>query len=159
LSQPATSTPQSLSRNQPKMCASNLTSVQTSSQRRNQRQDRTSSSSVKDPPASSNVDESSITVRRLSSNLKGRLPDDAVDILNDWFDSHVDHPYPTKDEKLELAEQCGVSLQKVSTWFNNRRTRTRNTRPKQIQDDLLRQIEHLKGVVVLQQQTPYSPLF
>ncbi|CAF1323966.1 unnamed protein product, partial [Didymodactylos carnosus] len=158
-SQPTTSTPQPLSRNQSKMrTSSNLPTLQTSSQRRIQGQDRTSSS-VKHPPASSNVDESSITVRRLSSNLKGRLPDDTVNILNDWFDSHVDHPYPTKDEKLELAEQCGVSLQKVSTWFNNRRTRTRNTRPKQIQDDLLRQIEHLKSVVVLQQQTPYSPLF
>ena len=51
------------------------------------------------------------------------LPIYAKDILSCWFRDHVDHPYPTQAEKLELSERTGLNLQKVDNWFINERSR------------------------------------
>lgn len=60
-----------------------------------------------------------------SSTKKKRpnLPIQAKDILSNWFRDHVDHPYPTQAEKMDLSEQTGLSLQKVDNWFINERSR------------------------------------
>lgn len=60
-----------------------------------------------------------------SSTKKKRpnLPVHAKDILSTWFREHVDHPYPTQSEKMELSELTGLSLQKVDNWFINERSR------------------------------------
>lgn len=42
----------------------------------------------------------------------GRLPKDTADILRRWFILHVHHPYPTEDEKMELARQTGLQPRK-----------------------------------------------
>ena len=49
--------------------------------------------------------------------------EDAKDILSSWFSNHVEHPYPTQAEKVELSEKTGLSLQKVDNWFINERSR------------------------------------
>jgi len=36
---------------------------------------------------------------------------------------HVDYPYPTDAEKVELAAQAGVTLKQLSVWFTNARKR------------------------------------
>lgn len=51
------------------------------------------------------------------------LPAHAKDILSSWFSHHVEHPYPTQSEKVELSERTGLSLQKVDNWFINERSR------------------------------------
>ena len=51
------------------------------------------------------------------------LPIYAKDILSSWFREHVDHPYPTQAEKIELSERTGLNLQKVDNWFINERSR------------------------------------
>lgn len=51
------------------------------------------------------------------------LPVYAKDILSCWFREHVDHPYPTQAEKIELSERTGLNLQKVDNWFINERSR------------------------------------
>ena len=51
------------------------------------------------------------------------LPVQAKDILSNWFREHVDHPYPTQSEKMELSELTGLTLQKVDNWFINERSR------------------------------------
>ena len=61
-----------------------------------------------------------------SSNGKKKrpnLPAYAKDILSSWFSNHVEHPYPTQAEKVELSEKTGLSLQKVDNWFINERSR------------------------------------
>src|SRR5690606_37741389 len=57
-----------------------------------------------------------------SSGVKKRtpLPPVATEILSNWYNQHIDYPYPTQEEKLLLAQQCGISVQQVTTWFNNR---------------------------------------
>lgn len=45
--------------------------------------------------------------------------------LSNWFATHLDHPYPSEDEKSELAKQCGMSKTQVINWFANARRRHR----------------------------------
>ncbi|KAF2181233.1 homeobox protein, partial [Zopfia rhizophila CBS 207.26] len=49
------------------------------------------------------------------------IPKGAKDILATWFNAHRNFPYPTKDEKIYLCNQTGLSINKVSDWFDNRR--------------------------------------
>lgn len=49
-------------------------------------------------------------------------------ILSEWFRKHLYRPYPTYEEKRELAALCGISSSKVDTWFANKRNRTHNTK-------------------------------
>ncbi|WAO96925.1 Homeobox and c2h2 transcription [Fusarium falciforme] len=44
-------------------------------------------------------------------------------ILKDWFASHTSHPYPTEEEKKDLAHRAGLSVRQVSYWFVNARRR------------------------------------
>ncbi|KAM0738743.1 hypothetical protein ACQRIT_006480 [Beauveria bassiana] len=45
--------------------------------------------------------------------------------LSHWFACHMDHPYPSEDEKADLANQCGLSRTQVINWFANARRRHR----------------------------------
>ncbi|KAJ8321621.1 hypothetical protein KUTeg_000092 [Tegillarca granosa] len=49
-------------------------------------------------------------------------------VLGDWFDAHVDHPYPSESEKSELAAKAGISVSQVRSWFANRRSRLNKTK-------------------------------
>ncbi|CAF0723577.1 unnamed protein product [Brachionus calyciflorus] len=63
---------------------------------------------------------------------KQQLPDIAIDIMNDWFEDHINNPYPTLDEKEKMAKQSGITVKQVTAWFSNRRNRSQNTKPKRI---------------------------
>lgn len=58
-----------------------------------------------------------------------RFPRAAVKILKDWLVEHIDHPYPTEEEKEQLKEQTGLSLNQISNWMANTRRRHK-ARPK-----------------------------
>ncbi|TQV94043.1 homeobox and C2H2 transcription factor [Cordyceps javanica] len=45
--------------------------------------------------------------------------------LSHWFACHLDHPYPSEDQKADLASQCGLSRTQVINWFANARRRHR----------------------------------
>lgn len=61
-----------------------------------------------------------------SRQLNGR----AVAIMTDWYERHIDNPYPSDEEKMILAERGNLSLSQVKAWFANKRNRTSNTKPK-----------------------------
>ena len=71
------------------------------------------------------------------------MPDEAVDILNDWFDDHVNNPYPAMEEKERLAKQGNITVKQVNAWFSNRRNRSQNTKPKRIQRRMENEINGL----------------
>lgn len=48
---------------------------------------------------------------------------DTTNILKQWLRCHSDDPYPTKEEKAGLAQETGLTLAQVSTWFANARRR------------------------------------
>jgi hypothetical protein len=58
-----------------------------------------------------------------------RFPRAAVKILKDWLVTHIDHPYPTDEEKESLKEQTGLTISQISNWMANTRRRQK-ARPK-----------------------------
>ena len=46
---------------------------------------------------------------------RGNLPKETTDKLRHWFSTHLDHPYPSEDEKQELMRQTGLLMSKYST--------------------------------------------
>jgi Homeobox KN domain len=45
---------------------------------------------------------------------RGNLPKESKDKLKQWLSQHVDHPYPTEEEKKELAAEAGMTMGQVS---------------------------------------------
>ena len=58
-----------------------------------------------------------------SSKKRKNLPQRAVRILSSWYTRHERHPYPSVAQRRELASQCALTVEQVSTWFSNRRCR------------------------------------
>ena len=58
-----------------------------------------------------------------------RFPRAAVKALKDWMLVHIDHPYPTDEDKELLKQQTGLSIGQISNWMANTRRRQKN-RPK-----------------------------
>ncbi|KAK9442715.1 Homeobox protein PKNOX2 [Metarhizium brunneum] len=54
---------------------------------------------------------------------RGNLPKETTDKLRSWFVAHLQHPYPTEDEKQELMRQTGLQMNQISNWFINARRR------------------------------------
>jgi hypothetical protein len=58
-----------------------------------------------------------------------RFPRAAVKVLKDWMVMHIDHPYPTDEEKESLKDQTGLTVSQISNWMANTRRRQK-ARPK-----------------------------
>jgi hypothetical protein len=58
-----------------------------------------------------------------------RFPRAAVKVLKDWMLRHIDHPYPTDEDKTQLGQETGLSLGQISNWMANTRRRQK-ARPK-----------------------------
>lgn len=43
--------------------------------------------------------------------------------MDQWLSSHWHDPYPTPDEKAELAYHCHITVDQVNHWFINARVR------------------------------------
>eukprot|EP00117_Sycon_ciliatum_P018126 scpid42968/ scgid0420/ Homeobox protein unc-62; Uncoordinated protein 62 len=48
--------------------------------------------------------------------------------LQEWMDSHQDHPYPTKSERAQLLKETGMSRVQLQNWFGNHRRRLKSQR-------------------------------
>ncbi|ODM19020.1 hypothetical protein SI65_05637 [Aspergillus cristatus] len=57
-------------------------------------------------------------------------------ILRDWYYQHQEYPYPSNEQKAELARETGFTRKQVSDWFTNARRRQKQTmqfsRPAQV---------------------------
>jgi len=76
--------------------------------------------------------------------------------LLEWYDKHRDYPYPSKEEKAQLAVASGKSFKQVSEWFTNRRARQKLR--KFLNDDLAfgtiySQIPPLQQMILILQDT------
>ncbi|KER34275.1 hypothetical protein T265_00125 [Opisthorchis viverrini] len=69
----------------------------------------------------------------------------ASSLMDQWYCGHLDHPYPTNEEKWQFAMLGGITVAQVSSWFANRRTRTSNTKPKKNRSLLLRKLQDFCG--------------
>jgi hypothetical protein len=46
---------------------------------------------------------------------RGNLPKESKDKLKLWLSLHVEHPYPTEEEKKELAAEAGMTMGQVAS--------------------------------------------
>ena len=56
---------------------------------------------------------------------KAALSPRAVEYLKAWMMSpaHIEHPYPTEDEKVRIMRATGIELKQLTNWFVNNRKR------------------------------------
>ncbi|KAK9470129.1 homeobox KN domain-containing protein [Dipodascopsis tothii] len=54
---------------------------------------------------------------------RGNLPKQVTDILRAWLEEHLQHPYPTEEEKNMLMMKTGLTMNQISNWFINARRR------------------------------------
>ncbi|XP_059775139.1 pre-B-cell leukemia transcription factor 4 [Balaenoptera ricei] len=47
----------------------------------------------------------------------------ATEVLNEYFYSHLNYPYPSEEAKEELARKSGITVSQVSNSFGNKRIR------------------------------------
>ncbi len=57
------------------------------------------------------------------------LSDDAVNVLNDWYEKNKEHPYPVEDTVEVLSQKAVISSPQVKKWMANKRVRAGNTLP------------------------------
>lgn len=53
---------------------------------------------------------------------------EATNILTDYFEANINHPYPSEETKHALAVKCNISVQQVCNWFGNKRIRYKKTK-------------------------------
>ncbi|XP_045140552.1 homeobox protein PKNOX1 isoform X4 [Echinops telfairi] len=58
-----------------------------------------------------------------AKNKRGVLPKHATNVMRSWLFQHIGHPYPTEDEKKQIAAQTNLTLLQVNNWFINARRR------------------------------------
>jgi hypothetical protein len=58
-----------------------------------------------------------------SSKKRSRLPPNSVAIFRHWLFNHLESPYPSEEEKEELASKAGLRITQVNNWFTNARRR------------------------------------
>lgn len=63
-----------------------------------------------------------VTTRRSRSNL----PKSSLAVLKAWLQEHESNPYPSQDEKKELAVRSGLQIKQINYWFMNARKRILN---------------------------------
>ncbi|GFF96662.1 hypothetical protein IFM47457_10994 [Aspergillus lentulus] len=72
--------------------------------------------------------QSNLGIARDSDDPKSKrgrriLPKSATDILRAWFQEHLDHPYPSGEDKQMIMARTGLAIGQVSNWFTNARRR------------------------------------
>ncbi|CCX35411.1 putative Homeobox transcription factor [Taphrina deformans PYCC 5710] len=68
---------------------------------------------------------------------RGNLPKSTTALLRTWLYDHTNHPYPSEDEKNQLAAQTGLMINQISNWFINARRRI--LQPSDMQKGLMQQ--------------------
>ena len=67
----------------------------------------------------------SLRARYVSHGKRKHLPQRAIRILTAWYTTHATQPYPSAEDKHFLASQCAITVEQVTTWFSNKRCRSK----------------------------------
>lgn len=65
-----------------------------------------------------------------------RLPKIAVQVLQQWYSMHSEHPYPTNEERGRLEAQTGLTTSQILNWFANARRRQKGNNEHVSQDSI-----------------------
>ncbi|XP_062590031.1 homeobox protein PKNOX2-like [Saccostrea cucullata] len=78
---------------------------------------------VNNPAAQSALDSDDDDPLGKKKSKRGVLPKQATQVMKSWLFQHIVHPYPTEDEKRQIASQTNLTLLQVNNWFINARRR------------------------------------
>lgn len=53
---------------------------------------------------------------RRQQKKRGIFPKAATNIMRAWLFQHLNHPYPSEDQKKQLAEETGLTILQVNNW-------------------------------------------
>ncbi|CAF0748792.1 unnamed protein product [Adineta ricciae] len=73
-------------------------------------------------------------VPRLSSTRSQcyhKLPDHAVKMMQDWYNAHLEDPYPRSPDKKRFITEGNITAQQCRSWFANRRQRLKHVKRSQ----------------------------
>ena len=76
--------------------------------------------------------ESEDMTSQVPKKRRGNLPRDVTDLLKQWFEEHLAHPYPTEEEKQMLCRRTGLAMTQVSLTARRWRERADNGERAQI---------------------------
>ncbi|KAM4825227.1 homeobox protein Meis3 isoform 2-T2 [Thomomys bottae] len=73
-------------------------------------------------PSSGGEDEE-LDLERRRNKKRGIFPKVATNIMRAWLFQHLSHPYPSEEQKKQLAQDTGLTILQVNNWFINARRR------------------------------------
>jgi hypothetical protein len=76
------------------------------------------SATLEESPTSLSKNDDESLNQEPSKTTKAEIP---TGVLKQWLEAHLDHPYPTKEEKASLREQSGLYSNQLTNWFANAR--------------------------------------
>ena len=59
----------------------------------------------------------------LNKKPKGKLPNEALVVLKEFWNERICWPYPTEDDKAAIKEKTTLDSTQVNNWFINQRKR------------------------------------
>ncbi|KAL7470329.1 hypothetical protein ACHAXS_010554 [Conticribra weissflogii] len=80
----------------------------------------------KSSKASSSTSTSRLSAAAAAANKKkSALSPQTVEYLKSWIlhPAHIEHPYPTEEEKSKIMAETGIELKQLTNWFVNNRKR------------------------------------
>ncbi|XP_016145706.1 homeobox protein meis3-like [Sinocyclocheilus grahami] len=60
---------------------------------------------------------------RRNNKKRGIFPKVATNVMRAWLFQHLSHPYPSEEQKKQLAQDTGLTILQVNNWFINARRR------------------------------------
>ncbi|EGZ27148.1 hypothetical protein PHYSODRAFT_469217 [Phytophthora sojae] len=64
-----------------------------------------------------------LAARNSMPKKRSSLSKRSKQLMHEWFEHNLHHPYPTEEEKEWLAQEGGITLEQVNNWFINTRGR------------------------------------
>ncbi|CAF3095889.1 unnamed protein product [Rotaria socialis] len=65
-----------------------------------------------------------------------KLPDHAVKLMQEWYNTNLDDPYPRSPDKKRFITEGNITAQQCRSWFANRRQRLKHVKVKKNQSKL-----------------------
>ncbi|KAI3382550.1 hypothetical protein SNEBB_007574 [Seison nebaliae] len=83
----------------------------------------TSSSTTTTTSSNNNNNNNSSYINNSKQRKRGLFPKTATNTMRAWLFQHLNHPYPTEDQKKQLANETNLTILQVNNWFINARRR------------------------------------
>ncbi|XP_062566046.1 pre-B-cell leukemia transcription factor 2-like [Saccostrea cucullata] len=81
----------------------------------------------KPSPFSTAITSTTTEPKMINLRTRPSLSQKSVQLMEQWYYSHLDHPYPSSDVIEELARRGGIKEEQVKKWFSNKRNRSRRS--------------------------------